>query len=113
MCYLCAIIDQCDKMVLGDTVRDVLKKEKVADGLILHSGQGAQYTAQTYYELSQAYHFTPSMSKRGCPYDKASMKNFFGTLKAECVNRRKFASRRELQEVMAQYIQFYNYERIG
>ena len=125
MCYLCAIIDQCGKMVLGyriaaqmtaslvtDTVRDVLQKEKVADGLVLHSDQGAQYTAQTYYDLSQAYHFTPSMSKRGCPYDNASMENFFGTLKAACLNRRKFASRRELQEVVAQYVQFYNYERI-
>lgn len=125
MCYLCAVIDQCGKMVLGfrigtdmtaslvtDTVRDVLQKEKVADGLVLHSDQGAQYTAQTYYDLSQAYHFTPSMSKRGCPYDNSSMENFFGTLKAECLNRRKFASRSELQEVVAQYVQFYNYERI-
>ena len=125
MYYLCAIIDQCGKMVLGyriaagmtaslvtDTVRDVLQKEKVADGLVLHSDQGAQYTAQTYDDRSQAYHFTPSMSKRGCPYDNASMENFFGTLKAACLNRRKFASRKELQEVVAQYVQFYNYERI-
>ena len=37
---------------------------------------------------------------------------FFGTLKAECLNRRKFTSRRELQEVVAQYVQFYNGERI-
>ena len=69
MCYLCAIIDQCGKMVLGyriaaemtaslvtDTVRDALQKEKVADGLVLHSDQGAQYAAQTYYDLNQAYH---------------------------------------------------------
>ena len=62
MFYLCAIIDQCGKMVLGyhqigaqitaslvaNTVRDVLQKEKVADGLVLHIDQGAQYTAQTY-----------------------------------------------------------------
>ena len=54
----------------------------------------------------------PSMSKRGCPYDNASMENFFGKLKAKCLNRRKFASRKALQEVVAQYVQFYNYERI-
>ena len=52
------------------------------------------------------------MSKRGCPYDNASMENFFGTLKEECLNRRKFTSMSELQEVVAQYVQFYNYERI-
>ena len=77
--------------LVTDTVRDVLQKEKVADGLVLHSDQGAQYTAQIYDDLSQAHHFTPSMSKRGCPYDNASMENFFGTLKAACLNRRKFA----------------------
>ena len=98
--------------LVTDTVRDILQKEKVADGLVLHSDQGAQYTAQTYYDLSQAYHFMPSMSKRGCPYDNASMENFFGKLKAKCLNRRKFASRKALQEVVAQYVQFYNYERI-
>ncbi|WP_423826346.1 IS3 family transposase [Selenomonas artemidis] len=45
-------------------------------------------------------------------YDNASMESFFGTLKAERLNRRKFASMRALQEVVAQYVQFYNYERI-
>lgn len=86
--------------LVTDTVQDVLQKEKVADGLVLHSDQGAQYTAQTYYDLSQACHFTPSTSKRGCPYDNASMENFFGTLNADCLNRRKFASRKELQDVV-------------
>ena len=52
------------------------------------------------------------MSKRGCPYDNASMENFFGTLKEKCLNRRKFTSMSELQEVVAQYVQFYNYERL-
>ena len=52
------------------------------------------------------------MSKRGCPYDNASMENFFGILKEECLNRRKFTSMSELQEVVAQYVRFYNYERI-
>ena len=52
------------------------------------------------------------MSKCECPYDNASMENFWGALKEECLNRRKFTSRRGLQEVVAQYVQFYNYERI-
>ena len=77
---------------------------------LLHVGFVQQ--SQTYYDLSQAYHFTPSMSKRGCPYDNSSMENFFGTLKVECLNRRKFASMSELQEIVAQYVQFYNDERI-
>ena len=98
--------------LVTDTVRDTLQKEMIAHGLILHSDQGSQYSSQAYYDLSQEYHFTPSMSKHGCPYDNASMENFFGTLKSECLHRMKFGSRKELEETVAQYVHFYNYERI-
>ncbi|WP_368845958.1 IS3 family transposase [Selenomonas sputigena] len=52
------------------------------------------------------------MSKRGCPYDNVPMENFFRTLKSECLHRMKFGSRKELKETTAQYVHFYNYERI-
>ena len=58
--------------------RDACKKEKVADGRILHSGQGLQYTSQAYFDLSQESHIQPSMSSPGCPYDNAAMENFLG-----------------------------------
>ena len=125
MVYMCAVLDLCGKMVLayrigGDmtsslvtnTVREACKKEKVADGLILHSDQGSQYTSQAYFGLSQEYHIQPSMSSPGCPYDNAAMENFFGTLKTECLYRRKFSCRAEVEQAVAEYVQFYNYERI-
>ncbi|HIW14539.1 MAG TPA: DDE-type integrase/transposase/recombinase, partial [Firmicutes bacterium] len=37
----------------------------------LHSDQGAQYASQAYFELTQQYGITPSMSRRGNPYDNA------------------------------------------
>ena len=52
------------------------------------------------------------MARKYTKIELLSDEIFFGTLKAECLNRRKFTSRRELQEVVAQYVQFYNYERI-
>jgi len=126
MLYLCAVVDLCGKMVVDyrigndmtaslvtDTVRDALHKEKVAGGLALHSDQGSQYTSQAYFDLSQEYHFQPSMSSPGCPYDNAAMENFFGTLKTECLYRMKFACRGEVEQAVAEYVQFYNYERIN
>ena len=126
MAYLCAVIDLCGKMVVAyrigndmtaslvtDTVRDALQKEMVADGLALHSDQGAQYTSQAYFDLSQSYHFQPSMSRRGCPYDNAAMENFFGTLKTECLHRIKFSSGQEVARAVDEYVAFYNYERIN
>ena len=125
MAYMCAVIDLCGKMVLSyrigidmtstlviDTITDALKKEKVTDGLVLHSDQGAQYTSGAYYTLSQEYHFRPSMSSKGCPYDNSSMENFFGTLKSECLNRMKFTDMNQLAQVVEEYVHFYNYERI-
>lgn len=125
MVYMCTVLDLCGKMVLAyriggnmtsslvtDTVREACKKEKVADGLILHSDQGSQYTSQAYFDLSQEYHIQPSMSSPGCPYDNAAMENFFGTLKTECLYRRKFSCRAEVEQAVAEYVQFYNYERI-
>ena len=88
---MCAVLDLCGKMVLayrigGDmtsslvtnTVREACKKEKVADGLILHSDQGSQYTSQAYFDLSQEYHIQPSMSSPECPYGNAVMETSLG-----------------------------------
>ena len=52
-----------------DTIRQAVRneKKKVAAELQLHSDQGAQYASQAYFELTQQYGITPSMSRRGKP----------------------------------------------
>ena len=52
------------------------------------------------------------MSSPGCPYDNAAMENFFGMLKTECLYRQKFNSRTDVEQAVAEYVQFYNFERI-
>lgn len=52
------------------------------------------------------------MSSPGCPYDNATMENFFGTLKCECLNRMRFTDRAEVESAVDEYMQFYNFERI-
>ena len=47
-----------------------------------------------------------------CPYDNALMENFFGTFKIECLYRCKPATGKQVQQLVDEYIQFYNYERI-
>ena len=126
MLYMCAVIDLCGKMVMAyrigddmtsslvtDTIRDAIQREKVTDGLALHSDQGSQYTSAAYFDLSQSYHFQPSMSSPGCPYDNAAMENFFGTLKSECLYRAHFTTRSEVEQLVAEYVHFYNFERFN
>lgn len=59
-----------------NTIKAAKRKEKVTAELQLHSDQGFQYTSQAYYKLTQRYGITPSMSRRGNPYDNALAENF-------------------------------------
>ncbi len=56
-----------------DTIRLAMKREKgkVAAELQLHSDQDFQYTSHAYFKRTQEYGITPSMSRRGNPYDNA------------------------------------------
>ena len=97
-----------------DTIRLAMKKEKkrVAAELQLHSDQGFQYTSQAYFKLTQSYGITPSMSRKGNPYDNAMAENFFSILKTECIYRHKPKTFTEANDLIGRYIHFYNPERI-
>ena len=94
------------------TLRAAKRKEKVTAELQLHSDQGFQYTSQAYFKLTQAYGITPSMSRRGNPYDNALAENFFSILKTECIYRTKIATFSEANRLIDEYIYFYNNQRI-
>ena len=103
--------EQNVQLVLN-TIRLAKKKEKVTAELQLHSDQGFQYTSHGYFKLTQAYGITPSMSRRGNPYDNALAENFFSILKTECTYRTKLNSFEEARALIDEYIHFYNYQRI-
>ena len=67
---------------------------------------------KAYYKLTQRYGITPSMSRRGNPYDNALAENFFSILKTECIYRTKIAILAEARELIDDYIYFYNNQRI-
>lgn len=94
------------------TVEKAIAKEKVAVGLVLHSDQGFQYTSQAYYNLTKKYSITPSMSRKGNCYDNACCENFFSHLKEECIRHWKIESKEIAKEIIREYIDFYNHERI-
>lgn len=121
--YLSAIKDLYDNFIVAykvmtensnqlvfDTVKQA--KKEAADGLILHSDQGYQYTSHAYANLITEYGILPSMSRPGTPLDNAPAENFFGILKTECLYRLKPQSADEARLIIDEYIHFYNYERI-
>ena len=94
------------------TIREAKKKEMITAELQLHSDQGFQYTSSAYFKLTQSYGITPSMSRRGNPYDNALAENFFSILKTECIYRVKLQTYEEARLLIGEYIHFYNNERI-
>ena len=106
-------VQQTVSLVL-DTIRLAMKDEKkrVAAELQLHSDQGFQYTSQGYFNLTQEYGITPSMSRRGNCYDNAMAENFFSILKTECIYRQKIRTFQQAKELIDDFIYFYNHERI-
>ena len=95
-----------------NTIKAAKKKEKVTADVHLHSDQGFQYTSNPYFKLTQSYGITPSMSRRGNPYDNALAENFFSILKTECIYRVKLKTYDEARLIISQYIDFYNNDRI-
>src|SRR5262245_2585733 len=95
------------------TIHQAKQREKVTDGLVLHSDQGHQYTSQAYHDvLVNQYNITPSMSRPANCWDNAPMENFFGHLKEEYLRHFKNPTFEEAQQLIEEYIYFYNYERI-
>jgi putative transposase len=122
--YLSVIRDVCDGYVVAykystiqdvklvaDTVKMALQKEKV-NKTILHSDQGFQYTSHMYYLLAEENNITLSMSRKGTPLDNAPAESFFSAFKTECIYLEKPKTIAEAKELIDEYIDFYNYERI-
>ena len=123
--YLSVIRDLYDRSIVAyktstaqnvnlvlNTIKTAKKKEKITADLELHSDQGFQYTSQAYFNLTKRYNITPSMSRRGNPYDNALAENFFSILKTECIYRTKIKTYAEARQLIDDYIYFYNHQRI-
>lgn len=95
-----------------DTIRLAMQKEKkVAAELQLHSDQRSQYTSQAYFDLTEEYGVTPSVSRRGNCYDNAMAENFFSILKTECIYRHQATTFEDARTLIDNYIYFYNNQR--
>ncbi len=95
-----------------ETLKLATRKEKVTDGLILHSDRGHQFASQQYAVLTKQYNIRPSMSRSGNCWDNASMENFFSHLKAEAIRNIRIPNFARARTLIDDYIRFCNYERI-
>ena len=123
--YLAVVIDLYQREVIGWKLDKRMKTELVTEalkcavrrrrpkrGLIFHSDQGAQYSADRFRTMLRMLGFRQSMSRRGNCWDNAPTESFFATLKKELVYTRAWRSREQLARAIERYIAFYNSERL-
>jgi putative transposase len=124
--YVAGVLDRCSRRVLGvamaarfDTalpeaaLRQALARRGRPQGVLHHSDRGIQYTSAGYRELLRQHRCEASMSRRANCYDNAHMESFWGTLKAELLAGRTFATRLEARLAIFEYIEvFYNRVRL-
>lgn len=79
---------------------------------IFHSDQGSEYASKEYRAVLESTGLRVSMSRKGHCWDNAHMESFFGTLKTEMVYFQKFQQIEEAVAYIADYIRFYNCERL-
>lgn len=123
--FLAVILDLFARKVVGWSMADNMKTALVCDaltmavkgrnpppGCLAHTDRGSQYASKAYQKLLDENGLTCSMSRKGECWDNAPMESFFGTLKQEMVYRTHFATRREAQAAIFEYIEvFYNRSR--
>jgi transposase InsO family protein len=124
--YVAGVLDLCSRRLIGlaasehlhtelpeAALRQALARREVAPGLLHHSDRGVQYASDHYTALLRQHGLTPSMSRKANCYDNAHMESFWGTLKAELIAHRRFASRREAWLAIFDYVEtFYNRVRL-
>lgn len=124
--YLAIVMDLFDLKVVGwsyglsmtdELVIDAFNKALVNRGLehdaIFHSDRGSQYTSNDYEDLLSTLSIRHSYSKKGYPYDNASMESFNAILKKEEVNVNSYQTFEEAKLVIFEFIEsWYNNKRI-
>jgi putative transposase len=125
--YLAVVLDAWSRRVIGWSIADHLRTELVVDaldmacwrrkpapnsGLIHHADHGTQYTSWAFGQRLRQAGLLGSMGSVGDALDNAMAESFFATLQLELLDRKTWATRRELAQAIFEYIEaFYNPER--
>lgn len=125
--FLATVIDLYSRRVIGWSVASHMRTELVADalkmavatrggdvtGVIFHSDRGSQYTSDEFGQLCDRFGIVQSMGATGVCWDNAAAESFFGTLKREMANRRRWGTRAEARRDLIRWIEgWFNSRRL-
>jgi putative transposase len=107
-----AMGERMTKSLIQESLIKAIRTRRPDKGLIHHSDRGSQYCAHEFRNMLKQHGFVASMSRKGNCYDNAPMESFWGTLKQELTNHRRYKTRREAMQDIIEYIEiFYRRQR--
>ena len=118
--YVAGILDLYGREMAGWAMGDRMTKDLVIDclnqamtrrnnprGVLAHSDRGSQYCSKDYQKLLAKSGHTCSMSRKGNVWDNAPMESFWGKLKQEWLNDKRFRTREDAKSAIFWYIEVY------
>lgn len=122
--YLATVIDIYTRQVVGvqvgkhhesQLVLGALKEALATTQMVpsyFHSDQGAEFLAQICVDFLEAQGIQVSVSDKASPWQNGYQESFFGRLKEEFGDIRRFERSGALIEALYQQVHYYNHERI-
>jgi len=107
-----AMGDRLTRKLVSQSLFRAIETKRPAQGLLHHSDRGSQYCSRDFSNILKQHGFVASMSRKGNCYDNAPMESFWGTLKQELTNHRRYRTRQEAIQDITEYIEiFYRRQR--
>lgn len=128
-CHLAVVIDCCTREILGwrlsrrghaQTAESALEEAlitrfghlgRVSEPLVLRSDNGLVFTSRRYTTTVSAYGLTQEFITPYTPEQNGLVERFIRSLKEECVWRHRFESITHAQQVIGQWLRYYNTRR--
>lgn len=107
---VCFEISEHNDLELADHSLDWFRAETTHENPMFHTDQGSLYLSGAFQRRLKDMGFRQSMSKRGNCWDNAPQESFFGHFKDE-VDYSSCRSIEELNELVYEYMKYYNRER--
>jgi transposase InsO family protein len=123
--YLTSVMDAASRRILGFTVSGhhdaaaaygalamaITVRGGQVPGVIMHTGQGSEYTAKAFQAACQRVGIAQSMGRPGSALDNAVIESWHSTLEFELRRVQHFTTKQHARTAVAAWIEDYNTRR--
>lgn len=121
--YCAVVLDAFSRRVVGwaiDSTQDanlvvnalgMAIENRSAEGVVIHSDHGTQFTSWAFTQRAIDSGLVPSMGSIGDCYDNGMMESFWARMQVELLNRQRWRTRIELANAIFEYLEIFHNRR--